>query len=437
MNAVSQAATKEKMNAAFVSLSKAYAGNLDDPYPLYRQLREKSAVYDGDLVADFGVPSLAAGRDGKRKVYCLLSYDAASKALLDPDTWSTEIWREAFDGVLGDPVLLYLSGDVHRYHRNMLAGILSPVAIRDMVDKHFVPTLEGMVKGFADRGKGELMADFILDFPIRIIYKLFGLADDPQKMDMFAARALVMVLGALIDPRNPEEMKERITNAFIANKEIHDEILDTVKKRRATGNFDGNDMIAQLLRYAREDGSQMDDEEITQFLLPNLSAAGETTSRGFANMVALLLERPELLEQVRNDRSMVRQVIAETMRYEGSVSVLPRILTRDVEIDGVKMPAGSGVNVLVGAANRDPAAHQNPEEFSLQKRSKQALSFGFGPHMCMGMPLAKVEMELALNTLLDMLPNLRFDPDVPYEGIKGIQFRSPSAINVVWDVKQV
>ena len=152
-------------------------------------------------------------------------------------------------------------------------------------------------------------------------------------------------------------------------------------------------------------------------------------------MLALLLERPRLLEQVRSNRELVKAAINETMRFEGSVSVLPRLVTRDIDIAGVSIPAGSGVNILVGAANRDPAAHVNPEEFSLQKRPKQALSFGFGPHMCMGMPLAKVEMEIALNTILDLLPNIRFDPEANYEGIKGIQFRSPPALNVAWDAK--
>lgn len=427
-------AAEKNINQAFVALSKAYAGNLGDPYPLYKKLLAQSPVYDGDLVADFGVPSLASGRDGKRKVFCLLGNEVVTKALMDTELFSTEIWREALGGVLGDPVLLYMNGAEHKFGRNMLAQILSPVAIKDMVDKHFKPTIEGMVKSFAGRGKAELMSEFIIDFPIRVVYELFGLpSKDPAAYEKFSTSALIMVMGGLIDPRKPEEAHERITNAFQANKQIYEQILEIVQARRASGDFSGYDMISQLLRYENE-GKTLNDDQVTQFLLPNLAAAGETTSRGFANAVALLLERPQLLEQVRNDRSLVKAVINETMRFEGSVSVLPRILTRDVDIAGVHIPAGSGINLLVGAANRDPAVHENPEEFSLQKRAKQALSFGFGAHMCMGMPLAKVEMEIALNTLLDMLPNMRFDPEGNYEGIKGIQFRSPPTLNVAWDV---
>src|SRR5690606_41150463 len=142
MNVVAE----KNINDAFVSLSKAYAGNLADPYPLYKKLLAQSPVYDGDLVADFGVPSLAAGRDGKRRVFCLLGSEVVTKALMDPELFSTEIWREAFGGVLGDPVLLCMKGPEHKFSRNMLAQILSPAAIKDMVDKHFKPTIEGMVK---------------------------------------------------------------------------------------------------------------------------------------------------------------------------------------------------------------------------------------------------------------------------------------------------
>jgi cytochrome P450 len=426
-------AADSQINEAFVALSKAYAGNLDDPYPEYRKLREQCPVYRGDLVAEFGVPSLVAGREGKRDVFCLLGHEVVKKALMDSETFSSEIYREAFAGVMGDPVILYLNGDEHRFHRNLLTQILSPAALKDMTDRHFIPTIRGMVEELASRGRAELMADFILDFPIRVIYKLFGLPnDDPEAMEQFSTRALVMVLGGMIDPSKPEEAQERFANASKASEELFNQILETVKKRRAEGDIQGHDLISQLLRFEKA-SKTFSDEEISQVLRPTLAAAGETTSRGFANVLALLLERPEMLEQVRNDRSLVPIAINEAMRYEGSVSVVPRITIRDTELAGVKIPAGSGVNILVGAANRDPAAHEEPEQFKLVKRKNQPLSFGFGAHMCMGMPLAKTEMDIALNAVLDLLPNLRLDPQGNYEGIKGIQFRSPTSLPVVWD----
>lgn len=427
-------AADSKINEAFVALSEAYAGNLDNPYPVYAEHREKCPVYDGDLIASFGVPSMVAGRDGNRRVFCLLGHEVVSRALMDSETFSSEIYREAFGGVMGDPVILYLQGREHRFHRNLLTQILSPAAMKDLTEKHFKPTIDGMVRDVAHRCQGELMADFILDFPIRVIYKLFGLpSDNQEEMDAFANRALVMVLGGMIDPRKPEEAQQRMANAAQASGELFDQIVATVKRRRAEGDTQGSDLISQLIRYNDDSGKTFSDEEIAQELRPTLAAAGETTSRGFANVLALLLERPHILEQVRNDRSLIPTVINEAMRFEGSVSVVPRITSCDTEMAGVTIPAGSGINILVGSANRDPAVHNNPEEFSLEKRNKQPLSFGFGPHMCMGMPLAKNEMSLALNAVLDHMPNIRFDPEGDYQGIKGVQFRSPASLPVVWD----
>jgi cytochrome P450 len=425
---------EKKINDAFVALSQAYTGNMDDPYPLYAKRRAEHAVYDGDLIAELGVPSMVAGRSGDRRVFCLMSQDCISKALLDTETFSSGIYEEAFGGVMGEQVVLFLKGDDHRRFRNRLTKVLSPVALKKLTDNQFEPVITGFVKELAAKGnQAELMADFILDFPIRIIYELFGLpSDDKEAMELFNTRALVMVLGGMIDPSKPEEAMERMQNAAQAGQELYDQILESVEQRQAAGDTDGDDLISQLLRL-EENGKTLTPHDIASFLRPTLAAAGETTSRAFANLIALLLERPETLEQVRNDRSLIPAVINESMRFEGSVSIIPRITAKDTEIDGLKIPAGSGINILVGSANRDPAIHENPEEFNIDIKRKQNMTFGFGAHMCQGMQLARIEMATALNALLDHLPNLRLDPEGGYQGIRGIQFRSPSTIPVIWD----
>lgn len=431
------ATTPNKINEAFVALSKAYAGKLDDPYPLYAKHRAKSGVYQGDLVAELGVPSMVAGRTGDRKVFCFLSHEVISKALLDSETYSSEIYEEAFAGCMGEKVVLFLKGEEHRRFRNRLMQVMSPAALSKLTDNQFKPIIEQHVKDLAARGnKAELMADLILDFPIRVVYELFGLpSDDKAAMDSFNTNALVMVLGGMVDMSKPEEAMQRMQNAVVAGEALYKQILTAVEDRVARGDTSGDDLIAILLRI-EEDGKRLTPHDIASFLRPTLAAAGETTSRALGNFMAVLLERPEVLERVRNDRSLVVPAMNEAMRYEGSVSVIPRITTKDVVVEGVHIPAGSGINMLVGSANRDPAVHENPEVFDIDvKRSKQNMSFGFGPHMCQGMPLAKVEMECAVNALFDYLPNLRLDPDAGYEGIRGVQFRAPTFLPVIWDSK--
>lgn len=427
--------SNNEMNAAFVALSKAYAGKLADPYPLYAEHRAKSAVYQGDLIAELGVPSMVTGPKGDRQVFCFLSHDVVSKALLDSETYSSDVYEECFGGVMGEKVVLFLKGDEHRKFRNRLLQVMSPAALNKLTENQFKPIIKQFVKELAARKekKAELMADLILDFPIRVVYELFGLpSDDKEAMDSFNTNALVMVLGGMADMSQPEVAMQRMQDAAKAAEALYQQIYSAVEDRIAAGDTEGDNLISILLRI-EEDGKKLTPHDIASFLRPTLAAAGETTSRALGNFLACLLERPDQLERVRNNRSLVVPAMNEALRFEGSVSVIPRLCTKDVEVDGVKIPAGSGINMLAGSANRDPAVHENPDVYDFDiKRKKQNLSFGFGPHMCQGMPLAKIEMECAVNELLDQLPNLRLDPNAGYEGIRGVQFRSPTFLPVIW-----
>src|SRR5690606_16252306 len=106
-----------KMNDAFVASSKAYAGTMADPYPRYKEQREQRVVYEGDRVPELGAPSLAAGRTGDLDVFTCRGHEVCSKALVVAETYSSVIYKEAFGGVMGDPVILYQDGEEHRAHR--------------------------------------------------------------------------------------------------------------------------------------------------------------------------------------------------------------------------------------------------------------------------------------------------------------------------------
>jgi cytochrome P450 len=149
-------------------------------------------------------------------------------------------------------------------------------------------------------------------------------------------------------------------------------------------------------------------------------------------MMVLLFEHPEIMERVRQDRKLIPKAITETMRIDPVAGNLARIAARDVEVCGVTVPAGTAVTVSISAANRDPEAYERPDELWLERPMRPVLSFGFGPHICMGMHIARIEMEAALDMLLD-LPNLRLDPDYPKPIIRGMQLRGPDAIHAVWD----
>jgi cytochrome P450 len=140
-----------------------------------------------------------------------------------------------------------------------------------------------------------------------------------------------------------------------------------------------------------------------------------------------------VLDQVAADRSLVPQVIEETLRWETSVTMVSRVATVDTEVAGCPIPAGAPVNVITGSANHDDARFDDGESWKLGRPPQHHLAFGTGPHQCLGMHLARLELQVGLNAILDRLPNLRLDPDAPAPVIQGLAFRGPDALPVLFD----
>jgi cytochrome P450 len=218
-----------------------------------------------------------------------------------------------------------------------------------------------------------------------------------------------------------------------ASKALRDYLVPVLAERRRQP---ADDVISQLV-CAELDGETLSDEEILPFLLLLLPAAGETTYRATGNLLWALLTHPDQLEAVRRDRSLIRPAIEEALRWEPPLLILAREALVDTEIAGVQIPAGSHIAVSQGAANRDPAFAADPDAYDINRGIRAHLSFGNGPHMCLGMHLARLEMTVVLDILLDRLPNLRLDPDAMQAeqppSIRGMAFRSPTALPVVFD----
>ncbi|GGL14767.1 cytochrome P450 [Nocardia jinanensis] len=428
---VNEAPTPAQLMA---EISEAFsAGSVDNPYPVFAEYRRKEPVHHGDVLAEFGTPSMAGGFNGERDVYSVFKFEDCLTLLKDSETFTSEAVSAAFRPLLGK-VVTGVDGEEHSRLRKLLMPGLGRQNFDSWGTDTVEPVLRRMVAELAGRGGRANLTEFVVNFPVRIVYEILGFpADDEEKFYDFQTKALMILLGfGSTDPAKKQQAAANRERAIGAVKGLYDDLLPIVRRRRAEG-APGNSLISHLLRV-EVDGETFTDDEVVVFTRSLLPAAAETTTRSFGNVLVLLLDRPEVLAQVRADRDLVPKAITEGTRFEPVSMVAARTTTRDVEVRGVTIPEGSGVTIVKGSGLRDPDAWPNPDTFDIHRTmNKPNIAFGFGPHTCMGMNLAKLQMSKALNLLLDELPNLRADEDAEPLAIRGANFRQPTSINVRWD----
>lgn len=415
--------------SAFTSISDTYDGiGLTDPYPLYAELRSTTPVMEGDILARFGVPSQADYANKGRKVFTVFRNEDVFNILRDSETWTTDLLLDGFGDFLDGVMISTLGGDAHRRLRGLIQPGFAPAVLARWNNKLITPLFrEELVPALRHRGRADLVRDFALPFPVRAIYAVLGFPDDHELMERFAGWALRVLAGP---QKDPERARITIEDAFRASQELYDNVLPIVADNRAAGAV-GDGLISHLLRSSFE-GQALNDHQITNLVRMMLPPATETTTRTFANLMVLLFDNPETLERVRQDRSLIRKALQESMRCEPVAGFLARQASRDVVLSGVTIPEGAAVSLCSGAASRDPDVYDHPDRFDIDRPTRPHLGFGFGMHMCLGLPVAQMEIEAAVDAMLD-LPNLRLDPDRPRPQIRGLQMRGPDAVHVIWD----
>ncbi|MGI4748809.1 MAG: cytochrome P450 [Janthinobacterium lividum] len=417
------------MGREFAKVTDLYDGGADvDPYPIFQQMLADSPVIEGDLLARFGAPSQAGNTD-KRKLFTLFRYDDIMKVLRDPKRFTSSLLGEGLGQFLDGLMITAMDGAEHRLTRNMLQPAFSPQVIerwrsglmRDLARDTYATPLVA-------KKRAELVADFALAYPVHVIYRIIGLTEDKEGFEAFAARGLRILVGP---QRDPAKQAAAFADAMAASQELYDSIRPMVEQRRAAG-AEGDDLMSHLLRVSYE-GRALDDHEITGFLRMLLPAAAETTTRTIGNTLVTLFKHPEVLEAIRADYSLIPAAIDEVARLEPVTTFLARETAEDVEFHGVAIPKGSALSLATGAAGRDERAFPNPDVFDIHRAKRPMFAFGFGPHMCIGMMIAKFEVEEALKAMFDLFPNLRLDPDKPEPKIVGPHMRGPAELNVIWD----
>ncbi len=389
----------------------AVAGDVRDPYPdLVRMRRERPVA--ATLMSSF--------MDGMEETsYIVHRYDDVVAVLRDNVTYSSSAIRELMAPVMGDHVLVGMDEPEHKRLRALVS-----VAFRQRSLEAWEPYAQSVVDGYLDQvvaktgddgGRAELVRELTFPYPIQVIAKILGVpADETGTFHEWAW----WIINVAADP----------DKGLAASAAMKDYLAGVLEARR---RHPGDDVISQLA-HAELDGEQLGDEEIFSFIRLLLPAGAETTYRATGNLLFALLANPDQLAALRDDRSLMTQAVEEAIRWESPLLITARSSAVDGEVAGTHIPAGHQVVAHVGSANHDETRWDSPERFDIFREQKPHAAFGFGPHMCLGMHLARMEMRVAAGAVLDRLPAVRLDPAAEDVHIHGERFRSPTALPVLF-----
>jgi len=392
----------------FEVFDDAVAGDARDPYPELAAARKATPVQRLDMS---NMP-----HDEAKPVFFVYRYDDVLTVLRDGETYSSgQIIELIMGDVMGKHIMLGMDDPQHRRYRALVSTAFGQKAIARWEADLIGPIASALIDRFAARGRADLVREFTFPYPTQVIAGMLGLPrEDFQQFQRWS----IAILSVFT----------RREEAIAASEEVKQYLAPILADRRAEPR---DDLISDLAS-AELDGERLSDEEIFSFLRLLLPAGVETTYRSTGNLLFSLLSRPGQLEAVRADRSLIPQAIEETVRYEVPLLNITRIATRDTVLAGVEIPEGSTLLPMLGAANRDESRWDKPDEFDIFRAARPSAAWGQGPHVCLGMHLARVEMRHALNLLLDRLPGLRLDPGGDDPHIRGQVFRSPTSLPVLF-----
>jgi cytochrome P450 len=329
----------------------------------------------------------------------------------------------------GGGVLVSVDPPQHTSDRRLVQQAFNADALEAM-EPDIRTLVDDEVDTWIDRGSGDLMELLGMPVPLIVIAWLLGLDADycreirPRADGVIARHADVQSAG---ETRDDPDREEEI--AYFLRK---------VGERRqviADGAELPDDTLTALLT-AEVDGRVLTDVDVLGFMGFLFIAGSQTTTQLIGNMVWRLLQHPDQMELVQNDRRLIPACVEESLRYDAPVHGLFRTNTEATEIDGVEIPANSKVMCNFFSANMDPDVWSEPERFDvtrdLDTLKKKHYAFGKGIHYCMGAPLSRVEAAVALEAILDRLPNLRLTAEPTM--ISAPVLHGVETLPVAWDV---
>ena len=349
----------------------------DDPYPVYRELREQHPLY----------------YSAEREIWVLSRYADVRAALLDAETWASGQGTVPSGFLSEKPMLISQDPPYHTHLRGAVHLSFTPRRMRGL-EKRVREIAVDLLDAIDPRADTELFSAYTDPLPVAVMTELLGVGIEDREQFKRCADAII------------HTTQGKSKEAGEAQRWIYDYLENVLPDR------DGDpeeDLLSMLLNPPPEASSRLSHDEVLGFCTILLLAGTETTTNALGNILALLQRHPDLRAHLVDHPEALPLAIEECMRLESPVQGLSRVATRDVEILGEKIREGERLHMLFASANRDEAVFADPEQLDPLRDPNPHLCFGLGIHFCLGASLARAELRVALEELLSRHPRYALD----------------------------
>ncbi|MCU1450433.1 MAG: eryF [Acidimicrobiales bacterium] len=356
-----------------------------DPYPMYRRLLQEDPVHR----TPFGLLALSRYRDCAALLRDPRTSSDARNSTMYQAMMQGRDPEEVFGELAGMRPFLFMDAPDHTRLRGLVQKAFTPKTvenlrprIQELVDELLAPAL--------DRGSMEVIEDLAYPLPVRVISEMLGVPPEDHERFKEWSKELARALDPDFSlPMDVVERREKAASSFIAY------FKDLIGKRRRAPR---DDLLSALIT-AEDEGNKLSERELLSTLILLLVAGHETTVNLIGNGILALCRNPDQYERLRSDPTLVRTAVEEVLRFDPPVQFTARIALTDIDIDETTMAKGEQAILLLAAGNRDPEQFTDPHRFDVGRQDNRHLAFGLGAHFCLGAPLARVEGQVALETL--------------------------------------